>query len=178
MGKPDFMLLSLSGLGQKWREFKIKARRNSWAVEHRNQFPVPPAESDEEDEDTSWLLNIFVNMKTQLTTQPWMNLQSGARRSETMDKKSSRICVIWISITHKPWSFGFYIQRNQTIHFTKQYLTKCCSVYFVRHKDLFFQRWYKWTTQFWTVQTARHPIAHLPIWQKMFNYLYLPRRIA
>ena len=47
------MLLSLSGLGQKWREFKIKARRNSWAVEHRNQFPVPPAESDEEDEDTS-----------------------------------------------------------------------------------------------------------------------------
>lgn len=53
IGKPDFMLLSLSGLGQKWREFKIKARRNSWAVEHRNQFPVPPAESDEEDEDTS-----------------------------------------------------------------------------------------------------------------------------
>lgn len=41
--------------GQKWREFKIKARRNSWAVEHRSQFPVPPAESDEEDEDTSWL---------------------------------------------------------------------------------------------------------------------------
>lgn len=41
------------GSGQKWREFKIKARRNSWAVEHRNQFPVPPAESDEEDEDTS-----------------------------------------------------------------------------------------------------------------------------
>lgn len=39
--------------GQKWREFKIRARRNSWAVEHRNQFPVPPAESDEEDEDTS-----------------------------------------------------------------------------------------------------------------------------
>lgn len=39
--------------GQKWREFKIKARRNSWAVEHRNQFPVPPAESDEEDEDTT-----------------------------------------------------------------------------------------------------------------------------
>lgn len=47
------MLLFLLGLGQKWREFKIKARRNSWAVEHRNQFPVPPAESDEEDEDTS-----------------------------------------------------------------------------------------------------------------------------
>ena len=41
--------------GQKWREFKIRARRNSWAVEHRNQFPVPPAESDEEDEDTSWV---------------------------------------------------------------------------------------------------------------------------
>ena len=39
--------------GQKWREFKLKARRNSWAVEHRNQFPVVPAESDEEDEDTS-----------------------------------------------------------------------------------------------------------------------------
>lgn len=38
--------------GQKWREFKLKARRNSWAVEHRNQFPVPTAESDEEDEDT------------------------------------------------------------------------------------------------------------------------------
>lgn len=43
----------LLGSGQKWREFKIKARRNSWAVEHRNQFPVPPAESDEDDEDTS-----------------------------------------------------------------------------------------------------------------------------
>jgi len=40
------------GSGQKWREFKMRARRNSWAVEHRNQFPVPPAESDEEDEDT------------------------------------------------------------------------------------------------------------------------------
>ncbi|XP_078349659.1 uncharacterized protein LOC144634544 isoform X2 [Oculina patagonica] len=39
--------------GQKWRELKIRARRNSWAVEHRNQFPVPPAESDEDDEDTS-----------------------------------------------------------------------------------------------------------------------------
>ena len=49
--------------GQKWREFKIRARRNSWAVEHRNQFPVPPAESDEEDEDTSWVDHTTYNMK-------------------------------------------------------------------------------------------------------------------
>lgn len=50
------ILITFSPLasGQKWRELKIRARRNSWAVEHRNQFPVPPAESDEDDEDTSW----------------------------------------------------------------------------------------------------------------------------
>lgn len=50
-----FIIVIFLVSGQKWREFKIRARRNSWAVEHRNQFPVPPAESDEEDEDTSWV---------------------------------------------------------------------------------------------------------------------------
>ena len=56
-------MILLLGSGQKWREFKIRARRNSWAVEHRNQFPVPPAESDEEDEDTSWVDHTTHNMK-------------------------------------------------------------------------------------------------------------------
>jgi len=50
--KVSMVETSSLGSGQKWREFKMRARRNSWAVEHRNQFPVPPAESDEEDEDT------------------------------------------------------------------------------------------------------------------------------
>ena len=99
------MLLSLSGLGQKWREFKIKARRNSWAVEHRNQFPVPPAESDEEDEDTSWLPNIMYGVPCwyeDTTTKPWMNLQSGARRSETLGKNRVRELT----------SFGDLLLRN------------------------------------------------------------------
>ena len=59
----EFIVILLLVSGQKWREFKIRARRNSWAVEHRNQFPVPPAESDEEDEDTSWVDHTTYNMK-------------------------------------------------------------------------------------------------------------------
>ena len=47
-----FSIFFLLGSFQNWREFKIKARRNSWAMEHRNQFPVPP-ESEEDDVDTA-----------------------------------------------------------------------------------------------------------------------------
>lgn len=65
------MILLVSG--QKWREFKITARRNSWAVEHRNQFPVPPAESDEEDEDTSWADYTTDNMER---LSPWSGAKS------------------------------------------------------------------------------------------------------
>ncbi|XP_048585973.1 uncharacterized protein LOC5514974 isoform X2 [Nematostella vectensis] len=34
----------------KWQDFKVRARKASWAVEHRDQFPVP---SSDEDDDTS-----------------------------------------------------------------------------------------------------------------------------
>lgn len=77
------------------------------------------------------------NIKIQSHSPEWIcNLAQEDPKLWT--KKRSRICIIWRSITQKPCSFGFYIQRNQTIQFTKQYLTKCFSVDFVKHKDLFF----------------------------------------
>lgn len=110
------MLLSLSGLGQKWREFKIKARRNSWAVEHRNQFPVPPAESDEEDEDTSWLPNIMYGVPCwyeDTTTKPWMNVLEDPKLWVKIEFENLRHLEIYHSET-----LLFWILHSKESHYS------------------------------------------------------------